>query len=37
MLQAKGFEAYNLAGGLEQWQAEGRPLATPEGQPGKVV
>lgn len=37
MLQAKGFEAYNLAGGLEGWQAEGRALTTPDGQPGKVV
>jgi rhodanese-related sulfurtransferase len=37
MLQARGFEAYNLAGGLEQWQAEGRELTTPDGQPGKVV
>ncbi len=37
MLQARGFEAYNLAGGLEQWQAEGRALTTPDGEPGKVV
>ncbi len=37
MLQARGFEAYNLAGGLEQWEAEGRPLTTPDGEPGRVV
>jgi rhodanese-related sulfurtransferase len=37
MLKARGFEAHNLTGGLEQWEAEGRPLSTPEGQPGKVV
>lgn len=37
MLQARGFEAYNLTGGLEAWQSEGRPLSTPDGQPGKVV
>ena len=37
MLRARGFEAYNLEGGLEGWQAEGRPLTTPDGQPGKVA
>jgi rhodanese-related sulfurtransferase len=37
MLQARGFEAYNLEHGLEEWQAEGRALTTPDGQPGKVV
>ncbi|MGZ8585459.1 MAG: rhodanese-like domain-containing protein [Actinomycetota bacterium] len=37
MLQARGFEAHNLARGLEEWEAEDRPLATPEGKPGRVV
>src|SRR5688572_18825890 len=37
MLQARGFEAYHLEHGLEEWQAEGRALTTPDGQPGKVV
>ena len=37
MLQARGFEAYNLGGGLEAWEAEGHPLTTPEGEPGRVV
>jgi hypothetical protein len=37
MLQARGFEAYNLEHGLEEWQSEGRALTTPDGQPGKVV
>lgn len=37
MLQARGFTAYNLEHGLEEWQAEGRALTTPDGQPGKVV
>lgn len=37
MLQARGFDAYNLEHGLEEWQAEGRALTTPDGQPGKVV
>ena len=37
MLQARGFEAYNLGRGLEEWEAEGRLLTTPEGEPGRVV
>ncbi len=37
MLQARGFEAYNLEGGLEQWEREGLPLTTPEGAPGRVA
>jgi rhodanese-related sulfurtransferase len=37
MLQARGFAAHNLAHGLEEWEAEGRPLLTPGGEPGRVV
>ena len=37
MLQARGFEAFNLARGLEEWAAEGLPLATPDGQAGHVA
>ncbi|HSJ49985.1 MAG TPA: rhodanese-like domain-containing protein [Actinomycetota bacterium] len=37
MLQARGFDAHNLRGGLEEWEAEGRPLTTPDGTPGRVV
>ncbi len=37
MLQARGFEATNLANGLEEWAAEGLPLATPDGEPGRVA
>ena len=37
MLQARGFEAYNLAQGLEEWAAEGLPLATPDGRAGHVA
>ena len=37
MLRAKGFEAYNLERGLEEWAGEGRELFTPEGQPGRVA
>ncbi len=37
MLQARGYEAHNLEGGLEAWEQEGLPLTTPEGSPGHVV
>lgn len=37
MLQARGFEAHNLEGGLELWIQEGLPLSTPEGAPGRVA
>jgi rhodanese-related sulfurtransferase len=37
MLRARGFDAYNLQSGLEEWEAEGRPLHTPSGEPGRVV
>jgi rhodanese-related sulfurtransferase len=37
MLQARGYEAYNLRKGLEEWEREGLPLTTPEGQPGRVA
>ena len=37
MLQARGFEAYNLQRGLEEWAAEGLPLSTPDGRPGHVA
>lgn len=37
MLQARGFDARNLARGLEEWQAEGLPLTTPDGRPGHVA
>jgi rhodanese-related sulfurtransferase len=37
MLQARGFEAHNLEGGLERWVREGLPLTTPEGEPGRVA
>jgi rhodanese-related sulfurtransferase len=37
MLQARGFDAHNLEGGLEDWAREGLPLATPDGRPGTVA
>lgn len=37
MFQARGFEAYNLEGGMEQWERDGLPFTTPEGQPGRVA
>jgi rhodanese-related sulfurtransferase len=37
MLQARGFDAHNLEGGMEDWAREGLPFTTPEGQPGRVA
>jgi rhodanese-related sulfurtransferase len=37
MLQARGFEAFNLEGGMEEWEREGLPFTTPDGQPGRVA
>jgi rhodanese-related sulfurtransferase len=37
MLQARGFEAYNLEGGMEGWAREGLPYSTPDGVPGRVA
>lgn len=37
MLQARGFEAYNLEGGMELWEREGLPFTTPDGAPGRVA
>lgn len=37
LLQARGYEAYNLEGGLERWVADGLPLTTPAGEPGRVA
>ena len=37
MLRARGFEAYNLEGGMEDWEAQGLPFSTPEGAPGRVA
>lgn len=37
MLQARGFEAYNVEGGMEAWVAEGLPFAAADGSPGRVA
>lgn len=37
MLQARGFEAYNLEGGMEAWAREGLPFSAPDGSPGRVA
>ena len=37
MFQARGFEAYNLEGGMEAWEADGLPFSAPDGSPGRVA
>jgi rhodanese-related sulfurtransferase len=37
MLQARGFEAHNMRGGMEAWDGEGLPFTTPDGEPGRVA
>jgi rhodanese-related sulfurtransferase len=37
MLQARGFEAYNVQGGMEAWATEGLPFSAPNGSPGRVA
>ncbi|HEV8682144.1 MAG TPA: rhodanese-like domain-containing protein [Actinomycetota bacterium] len=37
MLRARGYEAHNLEGGVEDWSTEGLPLVTDEGEPGRVA
>lgn len=36
MLRARGFEAYNMEGGVEAWVSAGFPFTTPDGSPGRV-
>ena len=37
MFQARGFEAYNLEGGMEAWAREGLPYSAPDGSPAHVA
>jgi rhodanese-related sulfurtransferase len=37
MLQARGFEAHNLEGGIEAWVADGLPIVGNDGAPGFVA
>lgn len=37
MLQARGFEAHNLEGGMEAWAAAGLPFRAEDGGPGQVA
>jgi rhodanese-related sulfurtransferase len=36
-LVAAGYDAINVAGGLDAWQAAGLPIVTDDGQPGTVA
>lgn len=36
-LRQQGWEAVNLDGGLQAWEAAGRPLVTDDGSPGTVI
>ncbi|MFI9611163.1 rhodanese-like domain-containing protein [Streptomyces sp. NPDC052023] len=36
-LNQQGIDAVNVAGGMEAWQATGRPVVTDAGEPGAVV
>ena len=37
MLQARGFEAHNVEGGMEEWAREGLPFSAPDGSVGRVA
>ncbi len=37
MLQARGYEAYNVEGGMEAWAAAGLPFTSDDGSPGRVA
>jgi rhodanese-related sulfurtransferase len=37
MLQARGFDAYNVEGGMEAWDAAGFPYEADDGSPGHVA
>lgn len=37
MLRARGFDAENVEGGMEAWEAAGLPFSASDGQPGRVA
>jgi rhodanese-related sulfurtransferase len=37
MLQARGYEAHNVAGGMEAWAAAGLPFEADDGSEGRVA
>ena len=37
MLQTRGYDGYNLDGGMEAWAAQGLPFTNEEGQAGRVA
>ena len=37
MLQARGFDASNVEGGMEAWAAAGYPFSAPDGSAGRVA
>jgi rhodanese-related sulfurtransferase len=37
MLRARGYDAHNMEGGMEEWAREGLPFSAPDGGPGRVA
>jgi rhodanese-related sulfurtransferase len=37
MLQARGYDAHNVEGGMEAWEAAGLPFEASDGSPGRVA
>jgi rhodanese-related sulfurtransferase len=37
MLQARGFDAHNVEGGMEAWARDGLPFTAPDGSDGHVA
>jgi rhodanese-related sulfurtransferase len=37
MLQARGYDAVNVEGGMEAWEAAGYEFSAPDGSPGRVA
>jgi rhodanese-related sulfurtransferase len=37
MFQARGFDAHNVEGGMEAWEAAGFPFEADDGSPGRVA